>query len=42
LLKDAKLKFPLESAVVLAEAAPLSVTVAPEPTEAGVIFPLMV
>jgi hypothetical protein len=42
LLKEVKLKFPLEPAVVLAEAAPLRVTVAPEPTEAGLIVPLIV
>jgi len=42
LLKEVKLKLPLESAVVLAEAAPLRVTVAPEPTEAGVMDPVIV
>jgi hypothetical protein len=41
LFNEVKLKFPPESAVVLPEAAPLRVTVAPEPTEAGVMDPLI-
>ena len=41
MLKDAKLKFPLESAVVPAVPDPLSVTVAPDPIEAGLMDPLI-